>query len=130
LPKLGGFLTKNGEVRLERVEQILYELGKIEGDIFRRRREKEERRMANEKRRKDESQSSQRVSDVGVPEVASHLMKNFDSAAYATPVASTHGRGLLVTDNNTDLQMSQASNSELVAQKVEMQANGLQEKLN
>jgi len=128
LPKLGGFLTKNGEVRLERIEQVLYELGKIEADIFQRRRDKELRRMANEKRRKEESEgrTSRPKPESGVPEIASHLTKNFDSLAYATPVASTQGRGLLISGKSAELSMAQASNSELVAQKVEMRAKANQ----
>jgi 5'-3' exoribonuclease 2 len=50
--RLGGYICKDGQVNLRRVEIIMEELGKLEDLIFRKRREKEERRMENVKRRK------------------------------------------------------------------------------
>nr|7OPK_A Chain A, 5'-3' exoribonuclease [Thermochaetoides thermophila DSM 1495] len=52
LPIMGGYLTKDGHVDLERAQYILNGLAKQEDAIFRRRREVEERREANAKRRK------------------------------------------------------------------------------
>jgi 5'-3' exoribonuclease 2 len=50
--QLGGYLTDEGNVDIERVKMILNEVGKVEDVIFQQRREREERRMNNEKRRK------------------------------------------------------------------------------
>lgn len=52
LPSMGGYLTKDGHVDLERAQFILDGLAKQEDAIFRRRRQAEERRDANAKRRK------------------------------------------------------------------------------
>ncbi|RFU34525.1 hypothetical protein B7463_g1821, partial [Scytalidium lignicola] len=52
IPYMGGYLTKDGHVDLERAQLILNGLAKQEDAIFRRRRETEERREANAKRRK------------------------------------------------------------------------------
>lgn len=54
IPIMGGYVTKDGHVDLERVQVILQGLAKQEDAIFRRRRKNEERRAANAKRRKDE----------------------------------------------------------------------------
>lgn len=52
LPHMGGFLTKDGEMNLERTQLILEGLAKQEDGIFRRRKEAEDRREAGFKRRK------------------------------------------------------------------------------
>jgi 5'-3' exoribonuclease 2 len=52
LPAMGGYLTKDGTVELERVQYVLDGLAQQEDAIFRRRRQAEERREANAKRRK------------------------------------------------------------------------------
>lgn len=52
MPYMGGYLTKDGHVDLERAQLILNGLAKQEDAIFRRRRETEERREANAKRRR------------------------------------------------------------------------------
>ena len=52
IPSMGGYLTKDGHVDLERAQFILDGLAKQEDAIFRRRRQTEERRDANAKRRK------------------------------------------------------------------------------
>ena len=57
LPLMGGYLTKDGHVDLERAQFILDGLAKQEDAIFRRRRQTEERRDANAKRRKLEEQN-------------------------------------------------------------------------
>lgn len=55
--KTGGYLTKSGEVNLERVQMILRDLGTVEDDIFTQRQKREmqfrERNKANKKRRPD-----------------------------------------------------------------------------
>ena len=56
LPSMNGFMTKDGDVNLERAQVILEGLGKQEDAIFRRRKEQEERREANAKRRKLQQQ--------------------------------------------------------------------------
>ncbi len=57
IPVMGGYLTKDGHVDLERAQFILDGLAKQEDAIFRRRRQTEERRDANAKRRKLEEQN-------------------------------------------------------------------------
>ncbi|KHN99275.1 5'-3' exoribonuclease 2 [Metarhizium album ARSEF 1941] len=52
LPSLGGYVTKDGHIDLERAQRILDGLAKQEGAIFKRRKEQEDRREANAKRRK------------------------------------------------------------------------------
>lgn len=52
LPLMGGYVTKDGHVDLERAQRILAGLAKQEDDIFKRRKEQEDRREANAKRRK------------------------------------------------------------------------------
>ncbi|KAL8775614.1 MAG: hypothetical protein Q9209_000110 [Squamulea sp. 1 TL-2023] len=57
IPVMGGYVTKDGHVDLERAQFILDGLAKQEDSIFRRRRQAEERRSANIKRRKIEDQN-------------------------------------------------------------------------
>ena len=57
LPVMGGYLTKDGHVDLERAQLILDGLAKQEDAIFQRRRQTEERKEANAKRRKIEEQT-------------------------------------------------------------------------
>jgi len=52
LPIVGGYLTKDGEVDLKRVQYILTGLAKQEDEIFRRRKECDDRREPGFKRRK------------------------------------------------------------------------------
>ena len=52
IPFMGGYLTKDGHVDLERAQIILEGLAKQEDAIFRRRKETEDRREAGAKRRK------------------------------------------------------------------------------
>ena len=57
IPLMGGYVTKDGHVDLERAQFILDGLAKQEDAIFRRRRQTEERRDANAKRRKLDEQN-------------------------------------------------------------------------
>jgi len=57
IPQMGGYLTKDGHVDLERAQFILDGLAKQEDAIFRRRRQTEEKRDANAKRRKLQEES-------------------------------------------------------------------------
>ncbi|EAQ83904.1 hypothetical protein CHGG_10308 [Chaetomium globosum CBS 148.51] len=52
LPVMGGYVTKDGHVDLDRAQYILSGLAKQEDSIFRRRKETEDRREAGFKRRK------------------------------------------------------------------------------
>ena len=68
IPTMGGYVTKDGHVDLERAQFILDGLAKQEDAIFRRRRQTEEKRDANAKRRKLEEQSrSQRSIGASTP---------------------------------------------------------------
>ena len=60
IPSMGGYVTKDGHVDLERAQFILDGLAKQEDAIFRRRRQTEERKDANAKRRKLEEQNRNR----------------------------------------------------------------------
>lgn len=64
IPLMGGYVTKDGQVNLERAQYILDGLAKQEDQIFRRRRQAEERRESNAKRRRidDQNQNSNRNS--------------------------------------------------------------------
>lgn len=57
IPAMGGYVTKDGTVDLERAELLLQGLAKQEDAIFRRRRQTEERKLANAKRRKQDEKS-------------------------------------------------------------------------
>ncbi|KAK4144137.1 exoribonuclease 2 [Dichotomopilus funicola] len=59
LPVMGGYVTKDGHVDLERAQYILGGLAKQEDSIFRRRKETEDRREAGFKRRKLQQQGNQ-----------------------------------------------------------------------
>ncbi|KAL2018058.1 hypothetical protein VTK56DRAFT_1324 [Thermocarpiscus australiensis] len=60
LPVMGGYVTKDGHVDLERAQYILSGLAKQEDAIFRRRKEVEDRREASFKRRKLNQQGNGR----------------------------------------------------------------------
>jgi len=60
LPVMGGYVTKDGHVDLERAQYILSGLAKQEDSIFRRRKETEDRREASFKRRKLNQQGNGR----------------------------------------------------------------------
>ena len=65
IPLMGGYLTKDGHVDLERAQYILDGLAKQEDAIFKRRRQTEEKRDANAKRRKLEEQNRSGKRPVG-----------------------------------------------------------------
>ena len=52
LPSMGGYVTKDGHIDMERAQVILDGLAKQEDAIFKKRKEQENRREANAKRRK------------------------------------------------------------------------------
>ncbi|KAI0006413.1 exonuclease N-terminus-domain-containing protein [Xylariaceae sp. FL0662B] len=56
LPYMGGYVTKDGHVNLERAQYILTGLGKQEDAIFRKRKEIDDKREAGFKRRKLQNQ--------------------------------------------------------------------------
>jgi 5'-3' exoribonuclease 2 len=58
IPYMGGYVTKDGHVDLERAQFILDGLAKQEDAIFRRRKQTEDRRDANAKRRKMQEQNN------------------------------------------------------------------------
>ena len=55
LPRMGGYMTLNGNVDLVRVNLLLQHLGSVEEEIFRRQRRKEERERSNDASRKGEA---------------------------------------------------------------------------
>lgn len=60
LPVMGGYVTKDGHIDMERAQFILDGLGRQEDAIFKRRKEQEERRDANAKRRKLQAENGSR----------------------------------------------------------------------
>ncbi|KAJ7591357.1 exoribonuclease 2 [Mycena floridula] len=88
LPRMGGYLTEHGELKLARAQIILEGLAKREDEIFRRRREAEERQNQNSKRRKVEGQGNRNGSTVsGAPQPISHpLPQRPDFAAKADSI--------------------------------------------
>ncbi|KAI9835377.1 MAG: 5'-3' exoribonuclease 2 [Thelocarpon superellum] len=85
IPVMGGYLTKDGHVDLDRAQIIMAGLAKQEDAIFRRRRQAEERREANTKRRKLDEQhrsNSGRSSTGG----------RRGSPDYGTPTNASRGR--------------------------------------
>ncbi|KAK4670955.1 5'-3' exoribonuclease 2 [Podospora pseudoanserina] len=65
LPSMGGYLTKDGHVDLERAQLIMAGLAKQEDAIFRRRKETEDRREAGFKRRKLQQEKQQQRNGQG-----------------------------------------------------------------
>lgn len=60
LPSMGGYVTKDGHIDMQRAQCILDGLAKQEDAIFKRRKEQEDRREANAKRRKLQNGGSAR----------------------------------------------------------------------
>ncbi|KAI6780302.1 5'-3' exoribonuclease-like protein [Emericellopsis cladophorae] len=58
LPSMGGYVTKDGHIDMDRAQIIMNGLAKQEDAIFKRRKEQERRREANAKRRKLQNDSS------------------------------------------------------------------------
>lgn len=92
IPSMGGYLTKDGHVDLERAQFILDGLAKQEDAIFRRRRQTEERKDANAKRRKLEEQNRNNDRNSGGGNYAGPDGRR-NSPDYGTPTHSGSGRG-------------------------------------
>ncbi|KAH8161899.1 hypothetical protein CIB48_g6348 [Xylaria polymorpha] len=100
---MGGYMTKDGHVDLERAQYILDGLGKQEDAIFRRRKEVEDRREASFKRRKlqEQQRNGQNFSkgDKGYGDVPENGLPN------GLPQALTHDmiikRGTTAGNANT-----------------------------
>ena len=60
LPSMGGYVTKDGHIDLERAQCILDGLAKQEDAIFKRRKDQEDRRDANAKRRRLQNEGNGR----------------------------------------------------------------------
>lgn len=83
LPHMGGYLTKDGHVDLERAQYIMAGLAKQEDMIFKRRKETEDRREAGFKRRKLQQQQREQGNGRG----GSHSNASLPSQV---PPAITH----------------------------------------
>ena len=69
LAAIGGYLTQDGEVKLERVDIFLGHLGSVEDEIFRRRRVKDQRqnqRRAQQKMQREQNRKDARTTTSGV----------------------------------------------------------------
>ncbi|MCJ1466977.1 5'-3' exoribonuclease 2 [Pseudocyphellaria aurata] len=95
IPIMGGYVTKDGHVDLERTQFILDGLAKLEDSIFRRRHQVEERRQANNKRRKldEKGRSNHRSSGGGDTLGPDGRRKSPD---YNTPVPNSNSRAKLI----------------------------------
>ncbi|KAH6610977.1 5 -3 exoribonuclease 2 [Trichoderma cornu-damae] len=67
LPSMGGYVTKDGHIDLERAQVILNGLASQESAIFKRRKEQEDRREASAKRRKLQNDGYTRNGQHGSP---------------------------------------------------------------
>ena len=90
IPVMGGYVTKDGHVDLERAQFILDGLAKQEDAIFRRRRQTEERRDANAKRRKLDEQNRNQSSGGNNN---GHTINRRGSPDYGSPMNGNNGRG-------------------------------------
>eukprot|EP00708_Paratrimastix_pyriformis_P002446 GAFH01001192.1.p1 GENE.GAFH01001192.1~~GAFH01001192.1.p1 ORF type:complete len:461 (-),score=140.52 GAFH01001192.1:91-1473(-) len=64
MPKLGGYLTTNGEVDLAKVTHFVRELGDLEDEVFKRRRIEELRRRQRDRQsRRDERRPAQWIEE-------------------------------------------------------------------
>ena len=90
IPSMGGYVTKDGHVDLERAQFILDGLAKQEDAIFRRRRQTEERRDANAKRRKIEEQNRENSRNATAPSYNANGRRK--SPDYS-PTPANGGRG-------------------------------------
>jgi len=99
IPSMGGYLTKDGHVDLERAQFILDGLAKQEDAIFRRRRQAEERRDANAKRRKlGEQNRNNSQSYVGANNGGSGGRRR--SPDYSTPTNNSTSGNPVSNSNN------------------------------
>lgn len=109
MPLMGGYVTKDGHVDLERAQHILAGLAKQEDAIFKRRRQDEERKEANAKRRKmNEQQPNRRVSGkLGGGDNASLNAADFNlistDAIRDSTRAYQHRHGLTSTGNASNI---------------------------
>lgn len=89
LPHMGGYVTKDGHVDLDRAQYILAGLAKQEDAIFKRRKETEDRREASFKRRKMHEQNGGgrggRGGRGGSSQGRGNKHQNLDSRAPALP---------------------------------------------
>lgn len=88
IPLMGGYVTKDGTVDLNRVQYILDGLAKQEDQIFRNRKRVDDRREQNNKRRKMEEEARAASSSRG-----SIGGGGFDSSVI-TPTGRGRGRGV------------------------------------
>ncbi|KAI5797682.1 exoribonculease Dhp1 [Geopyxis carbonaria] len=73
LPSMGGYITRDGSVDLEKAQYVLDGLAKQEDDIFRRRKQAEDRREENAKRRKLNEQDRSRRFGNDTPDYGSSI---------------------------------------------------------
>lgn len=95
IPLMGGYVTKDGHVDLERAQFILDGLAKQEDAIFRRRRQTEERKDAMAKRRKIEDQNRENNRNTTAANIDSPDGRR-GSPDYNNPTINTPGRAKLV----------------------------------
>lgn len=104
IPSMGGYLTKDGHVDLERAQFILDGLAKQEDAIFRRRRQTEERRDANAKRRKLGEQNRNNNQYSGGGKMAGNGGRR-GSPDYQTPTNNSTTRSSAPNQNSPPLDL-------------------------
>uniref|UniRef100_A0A8H7N5M3 5'-3' exoribonuclease n=1 Tax=Bionectria ochroleuca TaxID=29856 RepID=A0A8H7N5M3_BIOOC len=98
LPSMGGYVTKDGHIDMDRAQCILDGLAKQEDAIFKRRREQEQRREANAKRRKLQNEANSarnggpggKLNPKNQDHTAPHLLHPIGSFPQKPPGALTH----------------------------------------
>jgi 5'-3' exoribonuclease 2 len=85
LPVMGGYVTKDGHIDLERAQVILDGLAQQEDGIFKRRKEQEDRREANFKRRKLQNEGNGRGGRQSAPNHPKKI-NGFENPANGLPL--------------------------------------------
>ncbi|EGY22639.1 hypothetical protein VD0002_g1575 [Verticillium dahliae] len=138
LPRMGGYVTKDGHIDLKRVQLIMDGLAKQEDAIFRRRKEQEDRREANAKRRKLQDERSGRGGRTdasgrgrGKPPLdnASSGLALFPVSGFpnADPSAVTHDM-VVGRSSNANINANAANKSAANVIRERIQASGTQGK--
>ena len=128
LPSLGGYLVEDGDVKLERLEMILAQLGAQEEDIL-AARARDAEAFANKQDRRSGRRRPKEVSDMTIDEEAdTSAMKDFsEMSKVLMPRAENDGSGGDLSgaesDRVSDSDMSDASISRIASEPTMMSEN-------
>ncbi|PIO77028.1 XRN 5'-3' exonuclease [Teladorsagia circumcincta] len=98
-----GYLTKDGNVYMDRVERIMLGLGEVEDEIFKRRQQDEERFKAIQKAKKARLSGGRPQAPSYVPRAGSLIAP----LAKATPLTGEATRALAATDRKEAMQFAE-----------------------